>query len=203
MTPEEIANQTLNAAWISAGAAVFQAFGAVVAIGATVYLARKSEIRAAEAERVARERADAAEAASIVRAEKAEAVALQRSALRELDQRRGIARLVWSEAMKLIQAIEDERTRAFNGGIFNDYRILAEAKLFLTALALVQQKTDDFDLLEETAAIQTKVRNLLQDGEQTGRTPQGAAVWHGKQAVQIRDAIDRLKGVAAKPFMSV
>ncbi|WP_140882559.1 hypothetical protein [Muricoccus nepalensis] len=48
MTPEDLAYQQLVAAWVSAGAAVVQAIGAVAAIISAVHLARSAERRASE-----------------------------------------------------------------------------------------------------------------------------------------------------------
>jgi hypothetical protein len=88
MNEADLASQQLLTAWVSAGASVVQALGAVAAIIAAVVLARSSERRASDAEAKADRRALDAERDSVRRAEAAELRADERmnaDRLREWD----------------------------------------------------------------------------------------------------------------------
>ena len=84
MTDAALASQQLLTAWVSAGASVVQAVGAVGAIIAAVVLARSSEQRASNAEAKADRRALDAERESVRRAEAAERRADERALAAEI-----------------------------------------------------------------------------------------------------------------------
>ena len=89
MTPAEIGQQQVWAAWVSAGAAVAQALGVGLTIFWTVKLARDSDRRERAAAAAALAREEAADAAATARAERAEQTFLARAeaAEREAEQK--------------------------------------------------------------------------------------------------------------------
>lgn len=85
MTPAELGQQQVWAAWVSAAAAVAQAIGTVAAIVWSVRIAEQAARRERKAEAASVAREKAAEAASEARAERAEHAAAEREALVERD----------------------------------------------------------------------------------------------------------------------
>lgn len=109
MTQEELT------AWISAGAAIVQAIGAIAAIWFSISLARASERRSIEAERASVAREVAAEAASITRADAAErrSEARERAAREGALQREEASQLQESQALfRLKQARQEQAIRS-------------------------------------------------------------------------------------------
>lgn len=103
LSSDALVQQQLITAWVSAGAAVIQAIGAIAAIWVSVQLARSSAKRAAEAERAALEREAAAERRAEERAAAADAAADAR-----------IARALASEQDQLVDAIIALGTELFD-----------------------------------------------------------------------------------------
>ena len=80
MTPDQLAEKQLLAAWVSAAAAVVQAVGALGAIFASIWLARSSQKREDAAREASAQRERDADAAAERRAREADEAAERRSA---------------------------------------------------------------------------------------------------------------------------
>lgn len=108
------AHQQIAAAWISAGAAVVQAAGAIAAIIVAVKLARDSERRAAAAEKAAADREIAAEKAAAARAEAADRAAEDRVAHALRSQRAEFIDTIAILARELLEDVDQEYEKAKN-----------------------------------------------------------------------------------------
>jgi hypothetical protein len=99
--------QQVLAAWVSAGAAIVQAVGAIGAILVAVKLARDSERRAIEAEQASAAREREADRAAVARAEAADRAAEQRVARSLLDQRSGMIDSIITLACELLEEVDE------------------------------------------------------------------------------------------------
>lgn len=112
MGTEMTLDQQVLAAWVSAGAAVVQAGGAIAAIVVAVKLARDSERRAIEAEQASAEREMAAEQAAVARAEAADRAAEARITRSLQDQRNGMIESLVALSRELLEEVDLECTKA-------------------------------------------------------------------------------------------
>jgi len=195
MTPQQLADQQLWTAWISAGAAAVQAIGAVAAILASIVLARSSEKRAAKAERDAIAREADAEAASIRRARAAEDRAEMRERERTAHTKNTVIDIAIAMAeitlKELQEAIDNLRPAATAGGMYGGgFRGARAPEARARVLGLASQSTDP--------GVTSTLVDLAQAMETWGSPsinmpgPEYLAV-HEDQATRIRAHVDQLR----------
>lgn len=107
LAQQQLAQQQVWAAWVSAIAALVQATGAVLAIFFTIRLARESAQREIASEKAAVEREQAAERAATARAEAAERAASERSSEAEINEHNRPIEVVLSVAALAMKDLDE------------------------------------------------------------------------------------------------
>jgi hypothetical protein len=187
MTQEEVA------AWVSAGAAVAQAVGAIAAIWASFRIATRAEQRSADAVRQAAERERAAEAASVARAEAAERRAEERE--RQIQSERTQARrarLVAFIRSVVEPAIEQAEVQiaAQTSNLHTVSGDLINAEQIRVAVDIEKVRLQEPELLPKLLAI----KNHASDMQRRRTSPATEWVNESRQLVQaLRDAMATLE----------
>lgn len=169
MNSSDVAYQQILAAWVSAGAAIVQAVGAIAAIIVAIQLARSSAKREREADVAATRRLEAADRAQIERDERAEQAQETRLQRAKNDVHNAIIQRVTSlgflaadecqSEVDSARSFFSENTASVIGG-FASTR-LAELR---ESLPRIKEETGDIELLEALSDLQDRVRPISTKG---------------------------------------
>lgn len=163
MNPADVALQQVYAAWVSAGAAIVQAIGAVAAIIVSIQLAQSSARREREADEAATRRLEAADAAQVRRDAEADRAAEARSERAKVEVHNALIDRVTSLGFLAADQCRSEVIAAkarftgtgdnVIGGAFDTSRV----RELRDALPQIKLSTTSVDLLEALSILQDQI----------------------------------------------